>query len=258
VKLAAFYHAFAAGRWHEPVHEYLSALDESGFDGPLTVGLVGSDKQRAEALAVITATRSVDHVVEAELGDEPLTLAALRDYARAHRNDAVLYCHSKCAANRGPEDPGHALRRLSTKRLVRDWQAALEVLEEGHDLVRSYVNHWLARCSYLCSLGPVWNVLGRADAETWTGVSATLRQPPPQGLPPCTNCGRDDADELDGHPAAEVRPADHICLVCLQTRLGRPLRISDFPRCPENLRTRLRVASGHTDRGFELATGAVQ
>jgi hypothetical protein len=255
--IAAAYHCFAAGRWQEPVSEYVAALNESDFDGPLIVGLVGSDEQRAEALAAITASREVEQVIEAVSGDEPLTIEAARAYAKAHPADIVGYAHTKCAARHGPDSPDHALRRLATARIVRDWREALEVLEDGNDSLRSYVNFWLARCAYINTLGPVWSVMGRADAETWLGVPAILMEPAPPGRPPCTNCGCDRADENDGHPADEVWPAEsHICLICLQTRLGRPLRASDFARCPENRRTRLRVASGHTDRAFQLATGA--
>ncbi len=70
---------------------------------------------------------------------------------------------------------------------------------------------------------------------------------------PCGGCGGATA-----HIRATYRIPDELweavaggdeflCFGCLKMRLGRPLRVSDFPRCPENRRARLLVAGGWMD-----------
>ena len=69
MRLAHFYHCYAGGDWRDAVTEHLAALDESGFDGYLGVGIVGPLEQRREALNQIETTyRLPQHTLLADTG----------------------------------------------------------------------------------------------------------------------------------------------------------------------------------------------
>jgi hypothetical protein len=78
------YHVWAAGDWREPVEEHYSALAKSGFDGPMTVGVIGTPAQRAEAIDWINRHRRPKRIIQAKKGWEQLTLQAVHAHARKH------------------------------------------------------------------------------------------------------------------------------------------------------------------------------
>lgn len=99
MKVAHFYHCYAAGAWERPVAEHLDALEDGEFDGYFAVGLIGNRSQRRDALAAISSRRKPDDVVEANRGWEQLTLDAVHSYAE-RRGGAVLYAHTKGASHK--------------------------------------------------------------------------------------------------------------------------------------------------------------
>lgn len=196
MKVAHFYHVWAAGQWEKPVAEHLTALTDSGFDGPFYVGLIGNSRQRREALAAINARRQVTGTIERASGYEQPTIDAVHRWSK-HYDGAVLYAHSKGAAygvmtNGLPVPPGKeryivedrtpqdVWRRAMTDRVVRRWRACQDALATA-DAVgilwtvdRGYNPHfagnfWMARCDYLRTL-PRCRRDGRWHAETWIAL----------------------------------------------------------------------------------------
>lgn len=178
MQLANFFHLWASGSWHEPLAEYLETLERSGYDGPLTVGIIGSRAEREAAEAAISRPHSS---VYAEAGWEQLTLDAARDYSLTH-SGAVMYSHTKGAfCQDAIEAPW---RRMMLTLVVRDWQMNLERLEavdavgchwltpeefpEMTDKPYFGGNFWMARCSYVRTLPPCSRV-SRGQAEVWIG-----------------------------------------------------------------------------------------
>lgn len=176
MKLAAFFHLFASGTWHEPLADYLAALDS--YDGPLTIGLVGTVSQRREAEAAITRPHLS---VYAETGWEQVTLDAVWHHA-LWTPGAVMYAHTKGSSCTDPiEVPW---RRKMLQAVVRDWEANLIRLEkvqavgchwltprEFPDLVDNPFfggNFWMARCDYVRDLASCSRA-SRGQAEVWIG-----------------------------------------------------------------------------------------
>lgn len=190
MKLAHFYHCWCAGQWEKPVEEHIQALIDSGFDQPITVGLVGPVEQRVLARDAFRSAFPSCETIEADKGWEPFTLSALHAYAQDH-DGAVLYAHTHGAWR---DDAHHALhRRRTIEGLVSRWRECLRrVDQEGFDAVGSdwpggsypggrifTDNCWMARCDYVRTL-PVLSGLstGRHDggnawsAEHWISVGA--------------------------------------------------------------------------------------
>lgn len=204
MQVAAFFHCYAAGEWREPTFEFLDALDESGFDGALFVGLLGSPERRAEAIAAIRERRSAEVAAEAEAGGlrsgpwEEVTLVALHDYAK--RNDgAVVYAHTKGSSYRerglgadAPEpqsdwnrvlyEPLSAIRRRALDHLVLRRSIWLDAFASGEwdvaglawgHTVRSGVtrnplepNFWATTCGWARQLPPCEGTR-RGCAQEW-------------------------------------------------------------------------------------------
>ena len=186
--LSHWYHVWLpGGHWRTPVEEHLSALAKSGFDGPMTVGLVGSAEQRAEAIEFFHRRRVPDRWIQAEGGWEQVTLRDLRTYAKRHRDELSFYAHTKGAAN--PSRLNAAWRRSMTTALLADGalQTHIASLLIAFDLIGChwltadrYVlkvptampmmggNFWLARNDFLASLPPLGN-RARHEAESWIG-----------------------------------------------------------------------------------------
>lgn len=171
--VAAFFHCYAAGRWREPTHEFLDALVESAFPGPLFLGLVGSSDQRELAVAEIRERFPAQLVAEATAGVEDVTLRSLHEYAIANPGGVVIYCHSKGASHqerRGvagtpvapvarPSGPSLSeFRRHVEYGLVREREHWLRALLSGeYDLVvanRTW-NFWAASCKWAASRPPL-------------------------------------------------------------------------------------------------------
>ncbi|MHB1950172.1 MAG: hypothetical protein ACYCQK_01705 [Acidiferrobacteraceae bacterium] len=186
--LSHWYHVYAAGAWEQPVEEHLSALAKSGFDGPITIGLVGLPGQRAEAKDFIEHRRHPDRYVEADTGWEQVTLRDLRAYAKRHRDRLSFYAHTKGAAN--PSRLNAAWRRSMTTALLADgaleshvaslliafdvigchWltDAEYPVVKVPTKMPMFGGNFWMARNDYLATLPPL-GMRARHEAESWIG-----------------------------------------------------------------------------------------
>lgn len=185
VNVAHFYHCFADGAWEQPVSEHLYALTESGFDGPLTVGLVGAPRRRRIVRNVFAAVYPHAKFIEARAGFEQVTLRAVHRHAR--RSDGlVLYAHTKGAAH--PSDLQPRWRQSMTLHVVTRWQHHVRVLAgpwvdavgchwlipecwPAHGQWTSPMfagNFWIARCDYLRRLPACGR--SRFDAERWIGL----------------------------------------------------------------------------------------
>jgi hypothetical protein len=183
MRLAAFFHCWAAGAWREPAFEFLDALEESEFPGPLFLGLVGSVEQRQEAVAEIRSRRPGAGVrAEADGGNEEATLQLVERYARRAAG-AVLYAHTH-GATHGDHGYGAQSHRENRRRmidgLIRGWRECVRRLEEdGVDVVGLgwggqcfHGNWWMARCDYLRRLPPAprSGTPHRAPLEWWIGL----------------------------------------------------------------------------------------
>ena len=177
MRLAAFYHIYAGGLWQQPVDEYLAAIDRSSFDGPLYVGLVGHERQRAWVVAAL-GDRGVVIAAEDE-GYESVTLARVRAYALVN-DGAVMYAHTKGAYRLASEMD--TWRRVLTDTVVCNWRSNVERLCNsdaiGHVWFDERVgwrpggfvgNFWIARCDYLRALPAPEDAKDRGQAEVWIG-----------------------------------------------------------------------------------------
>jgi hypothetical protein len=183
VNLAHWYHVYAAGDWTEPVSEQVDALLKADFTGPVYLGLVGQPFWRAAAVDAFSPLPDVKVAAEADEGYEQVTINALREWVQ--RNDgAVMYAHTK-----GSSDVTKFRadwRRSMCRRVVSDWRANLEALED-HDAVGCHWltpeefpgaihtpffggNYWMARCDYLRKL-PGCGPGDRMNAELWIGLA---------------------------------------------------------------------------------------
>lgn len=186
MKLAHFYHLFAAGSWTEPVLEHVDALHASGFTGPVYLGLVGAKFWRGAARDAFDPL-DARVAAEADSGFEQVTLKAVREYALEH-DGAICYAHTKGAAD--VTEFRKAWRRSMTRIVINDWRSNLQHLERFqavgcHWLTRDGFpgfeqefpdgtpffggNFWMARCDYLRTL-PEPSSRNRFDAERWIGL----------------------------------------------------------------------------------------
>lgn len=179
-----YYHVFADGQWRQAVDEHLEALH--GITDPLqvTVGVIGSEKNRDKAIGhIFTGCPRVHHWVEAEKGWEQVTLQRLRDDLSTGHNDRILYAHTKGAYD--PKPLNIEWRRAMTRLLVNGWENCLDLLGEydavgchwlgpwdGHEHPNGFFggNYWWANPSYLRTLPPLGTGT-RWDAEWWIGVN---------------------------------------------------------------------------------------
>jgi hypothetical protein len=206
MRVAAWYHVYCAGTWRAPLGEHLSALARTSFDGPTFFGIVGPGMERAKVRNLLTV-RIPGHVVcaQAPRGWEQETLDPLHDWAKANPDDAVLYAHTKGAAQ--PTAWNEAWRRSMTCALFGNLEANLAALEDGRDAVGCHWltteqfpglipaqgfpffggNFWLARCDYLARL-PVCSRQSRHEAEAWIGHGDPKVVDLQPGWPGTTNC----------------------------------------------------------------------
>jgi hypothetical protein len=166
-----FFHCWADGNWRIPAEAHIRALTSSGFDGPITVGLVGTPAHRAEARDRFDRAFTDVRFVEADHGHEEHTLRLVYEYVNQGNPGAVLYAHTHGAWHaRDPRD----VARL-TRGSVEGWERCLGLLADpAVDLVgylprmhtRRHAdgqlktgfgvkgNFWAATCDYLRTLEP--------------------------------------------------------------------------------------------------------
>jgi len=190
-----FFHVYAHGTWVEPVTEHIAAMAEAGFRSPVTVGLVGLEedcyrvRERITALLRRAGLPPVDGWVEAQVGYEQVTLAALHAWARGQGEySAVLYAHSKGAYSENPFSG--PWRRSMTRHVVGQWPRCANLVTSGYDAAGCHWltpwrdhdpevqhpvpapffggNFWWARTGYLKRLPPPEHDF-RHQAEEWVG-----------------------------------------------------------------------------------------
>lgn len=185
MNVAHFYHVWSDGHWQQPVAEHLDALDEAEFSGYFAVGIVGSNRNRAEVMREILGRRPINRVAIAREGFEQVTLTDLHRYA-AKRDGAVMYAHTKGAHDN--TEFRAAWRWSMTSQVVQRWRENIAELEAGHDAVGCHWltetefpgivadtpfpmfggNYWIASTEYLRQLpAPAGD---RYAAEAWIGL----------------------------------------------------------------------------------------
>ena len=186
MKVHHFYHIYAAGAWAEPVREHASALSEAGFEGGLTVGLIGpaEDRDRAREMVTMRFPVAGTEWIEADEGFEQLTLTALKEFVQDCKDEyAILYAHTKGALDNSSLNA--CWRRSMTRHVVGNWRKCVSLLEndsydtvgchwlmpEEHDCITTPMyggNFWWARSGYLRTLPPLSHDT-RWRAEEWIG-----------------------------------------------------------------------------------------
>lgn len=187
MKIAHFYHVYAAGYWQVPVNEHCALLTVSDFTGEVHIGLVGSADQRAVAESVIRSlVPNISVAAVSDVGFEEITLRALRSWCKANPSGRVLYTHAKGAYN--AQILNDNWRRGMEGRLISDWRDHVRALDEL-DLIGSHWltpavyahrsvtkpffggNFWWANASYIAGLPdlPRLTFSTRGLAEAWVG-----------------------------------------------------------------------------------------
>lgn len=218
MELAVFFHCWTAGRWRPITHEFLHALNESGFPGQLYVGLVGSPAQRAEALAEIRAVRPAEVAAEADNGFEQVTIHPLHDYAK-HHGGVVVYGHTKGSWHGGNRSEVAA---GLCERIVRRWRSRLlSLLLNRADVTGDPDNNfWMATCDFVRALPPCRThddngQLGRGYAQAGTDggwfLTGSRKPRAVPALPILTRTGF----RADGQPTDPLWSLDHVhCHFC--------------------------------------------
>jgi hypothetical protein len=211
-----YYHVYASGAWSEPVREHFEALGRAGFEGEITVGLVGYDEDRAMARMMISSHMRMwgfpalpeKNWIEAREGWEQLTLQKIHNDVQYTPGEfAVLYAHTKGARD---NSTWNALwRRSMTSHVVSGWESCAGFLErngtdavgchwltpEEHHDPPDYVvdspffggNFWVARASYLRRLPPLESQY-RHQAEEWVGLANPMVRDVLPGWPTVRLC----------------------------------------------------------------------
>lgn len=230
-----FYHVYASGRWEDPVFGHAAALAQSGYRGPVTVGLVGTPRDRDRARDGITtlftaAGAAPDSWIEADSGYEQVTLAPLREYSAAH-SGAICYAHTKGAANTSHLTP--YWRRSMTRHVIGRWRECVRLLKCGYDTAGCHWltperhhqpplfivtspfyggNFWWATTEYLRRLPPP-GTASRYDAEGWIGLGHPTAADLLPGWPTMLLCMSPADREQWRERVTEVRGAATSCAV---------------------------------------------
>ena len=193
--LAHMYHVYADGQYEPALREHVEALVNHGLMSNLTffgVGLVGSERNRAEAMGCLAEYGLYpDVLVSASEGYEQLTLEAVKRYAGAHEDARILYAHTKGASN--PSDINIAWRSSMCYHNVVRWRDQVDALDAydvagchwldleqyGHSTdfgAYSYFGgtYWWANANYVNTLPPL-DYGDRWGAEQWIGTNPTVR-----------------------------------------------------------------------------------
>lgn len=200
-----FYHLWADGDYGPCLADHVPALTETGFAGPVYLGIIGHAQRRIAAFRAFEDLlgRRALVAVSQRHGYEHPTIDAVRRYALHHSGAAVMYAHTKGAAH----DPewNAVWRRSMTVRLVKQWPYALEMLDCGVQAVGCHWlhpeshpvrgddrffggNYWIAACDYLATLPTV----DRSDAftaERWIGLGRPRVMDLRPGWPSPVTCG---------------------------------------------------------------------
>jgi glycosyltransferase involved in cell wall biosynthesis len=177
LKFHHFYHLYADGDlWGRPLAEHLNALDRIGVPYRVTCGVVGSPRNRAEAIACLPDSWEV---VEFPDGFEDRTLNLIPERLT---DIPVMYAHTKGAGF--PTGHSDAWRACMTRQVVGKWRTNLQALRD-YDLVGAHWvtpeewfdveapffggNYWWATAEHLQKLGPI-NMGTRFGAERWIGT----------------------------------------------------------------------------------------
>jgi hypothetical protein len=179
-----YYHVYADGQWREPVNEHLAALATITEPMHLTVGVVGAEEHRHEAMRHISSYAWVNRWVEADTGWEQVTLQRLRDDLASGHNSPVLYAHTKGASDWS--EINVVWRQSMIRHVIGRWQECLEHLrtvdavgchwltrEQWPGLITTPIfggNFWWANPSYLETLPPL-RYDDRWQAEGWIGIN---------------------------------------------------------------------------------------
>lgn len=187
MNVTAFFHCYAEGQWRNSVGEYLAALEDSQFDGPLHVGYVGGADNVELAKNEFEILRPPQTWWSAPTGWEQVTLTVLHTYSQTH-DGAVMYSHTKGAYSVAPFQ--EMWRRWMISCVVSNWHECAYVLEQrGKDAIGCHWltaeefphlkvdtdypmfggNFWMATCEYLRTL-PVPPTNRRHEAESWIGL----------------------------------------------------------------------------------------
>jgi len=200
-----YYHVYADGQWSEPVDEHLAALGSITEPMTVTVGVVGSEENRTDAIRhIFTRCARIDRFVEADTGWEQVTLQRLREDLATGHNDPVVYAHTKGASDWS--EINVVWRRSMTRHVVGRWRECLDHLrhvdavgchwltpEQWPTLVTTPFfggNFWWARASYLRTL-PQLQLNDRWDAEAWIGLGDPTTFDLLPGWPSLTLCAEE-------------------------------------------------------------------
>lgn len=178
--LAVYFHAWANGKWQEPLTEFAEALGD--FDGYLELGVVGAPSRRWEAIETACNLLRPDVIIEHDTGHEAPTLNRLRQYAMLHEG-AILYAHTKGAATVEPFRD--RWRRSMLARVVKPWRENLRMLENPFLVpgLQAIGCHWLTEAEYPGMFGPMTEPAqdsGFFGGNFWMARCDYLRR-----LPPC-------------------------------------------------------------------------
>ena len=187
MKIAHYYHIWAAGAWAPAAREHHEALISAALPALPQLGITGpaEDRQRVADWAAIHGWTVI---AEADEGYEQLTLSAMHRWALSGDEPAaVLYCHAK-GARTDLHGTNSAWRRKMTERVVGEWPSCTGLLEH-HDavgccwknkyefphLLSAFAgagifagNFWWATRQYIQRL-PEPGLADRHDAEAWIG-----------------------------------------------------------------------------------------
>lgn len=133
MKVAMSFHAFAAGRWQPATEDYIQALQDGEFTGPLTVGILGPADERALVRDTFAEAFPTCEMVESdwisrERGPwEQHTLHLIHDYVQRGGKGAVVYANTKDSSHREALLPPsrEPRRRDSRRRKMRRFRVRL-------------------------------------------------------------------------------------------------------------------------------------
>lgn len=170
-----YYHVYADGpHWREAVDEHAKALNAVTGEYRFVVGVVGAPLNRQIAqdhLESVFSTLPFE-VHGFDSGWEQHTLGLLRaDLDSGQIADPVLYTHTKGASDNS--ETNLVWRKCMEKNVVSAWESALELLEDGADVVGAHwlhPNHWPGMITSPFYGGNYW----------WSSVEHLKRLPPLQ------------------------------------------------------------------------------
>jgi hypothetical protein len=183
MELYHFYHIYADGNWHEPVHEHAKALVTSGLSKSLNKFYIGISGESTEPLNVFHQYGLKPELVAQEPETwEQLTLKELWKFSKEN-SGYVLYAHTKSAANY--TEINIPWRKDMCFHNVIGWRDCVQYLDDNVDIVGAHYideqkehgptgqrffggNYWWANLEYIRKLPDLSNE-NRWAAEVWIG-----------------------------------------------------------------------------------------